>query len=233
MAVALSTGSTTESRMNVKKTNKIWTIASALALTVAATSAQAAFVFTDSAAPIGSASIAVPSINNFRSQLSANGVSSFYLGRALTVTGAQAGDVIEIDFFASEAGYRNQMYWGSTLVIDNQGNQSWSERDRGTVAAGNGVQNFSFCSVGIAPCVSNLTNDTSRLGSSQSIGMWLTNGGNTAWLLWDDSGANSDDNHDDLVVRLTYRSVPEPGTLALLGLGLVGIALFRRRKLVA
>jgi hypothetical protein len=217
----------------VKKTNKIWTIASALALTFAATSAQAAFVFTDTVTPIGSTAVAVPSINNFQSQLAANGVPSFYLGRSLSVAGAQAGDVIEIDFFAAEAGYRNQLYWGSTLVVDNQGNQSWSERDRGSFAASNGVQNFRLCSVNVAACLYNSSNDSSRLGSSQSIGMWLTNGGNTAWLLWDDSGANSDDNHDDLIVRLTYRSVPEPGTLALLGLGLVGIALFRRRKLAA
>jgi hypothetical protein len=226
-------GSTTHCRTNVKKTNKLWTIGSAFALSLAACSAHAAFVFTDTVTPIGSAAIAVPSINNFRSQLNANGVSSFYLGRSLSVSGAQAGDVIEIDFFAAEAGYRNQLYWGSSLVIDNQGNQSWSERDRGTYAAGNGVQNFRLCSVNVTACLYNSSNDSTRIGSSQSIGMWLTNGGNTAWLLWDDSGANSDDNHDDLIVRLTYRSVPEPGALALLGLGLVGIALFRRRKLVA
>jgi hypothetical protein len=233
MAVALSMGSNHLSRTNVKKTNKIWTIASALALTVAASSAQAAFVFTDTATPRNSAPIDVPSINNFEAQLAANGVSDFYLGRSLRVTGAQLGDVIEIDFFAADAGYRNQLWWGSTLAVDNQGNQGWSERDRGSYAASNGVLNFSFCSVNVTACLSNTANDGSRPGSSQSIGMWLTDNGNTAWLLWDDSGANSDDNHDDLIVRLTYRSVPEPGTLALLGLGLIGIALFRRRKFVA
>jgi hypothetical protein len=213
----------------VRTTRKL-ALATALTALFAASAAQAAFIFVDTVTPVGSSANAVPAINNFQSQLAASGVPSFYLGRSLSVTGARTGDFIEIDFMAAEAGYRNQLIWGSTTVINNLGNQSWSERDRGNVAAVNGVQNFRFCSVDVNACMTNAGNDATRLGSYQSIGMYLTNGGNTAWLLWDDSGANMDDNHDDLIVRLTYHSVPEPGTLTLLGLGLVGVALIRRRK---
>ncbi len=212
------------------RTTKKLALATALTALFAASASQAAFILVDTATPVGSPSNAVPGINNFQSNLSASGVGSFYLGRSLSVTGARAGDFIEIDFMAAEAGYRNQFIWGSTMIIDNQGNLGWSERDRGTVAAANGVQGFRFCSVDVSACLTNAANDTTLLGSYQSIGMYLTNGGNTAWLLWDDSGANMDDNHDDLIVRLTYHSVPEPGTLTLLGLGLVGVALIRRRK---
>jgi len=214
----------------VRTTRKL-ALATALTALFAASASQAAFIFVDTSAPIGSASTPVPAINNFQSQLSSNGVSSFFLGRSLSVAGAQFGDYIEIDFMAAEAGYRNQLIWGSTTVVNNLGNQSWSARDRGNVTAVNGVQNFRFCSVNPSHCLTNAANDTTVIGSFQSIGMYLTNGGNTAWLLWDDSGANMDDNHDDLIVRLTYHSVPEPGTLTLLGLGLVGVALIRRRKI--
>lgn len=55
---------------------------------------------------------------------------------------------------------------------------------------------------------------------------------NTYLLLWDDSGAREDDDHDDLGVRIVFepKSVPEPDTLGLMLAGLIGAAGFARRR---
>ena len=195
-------------------------------------SAQAGFVWIDSANPMLPAT-GVPTNNDFRAQLSGAGVSQMWLGRSLAVNGAGAGDWISVDLFAAEAGYRNQFLADGSLLIDNQGNRSWSARPKGNFGASNGALNFRFCAVTINACLGNAANDWTIPVSFQSIGMAITNP-NTAWLLWDDSGAKVDDDYDDLIVRLTYhvapRPVPEPATFTLFGLGIAGLLLVRRRK---
>lgn len=60
-------------------------------------------------------------------------------------------------------------------------------------------------------------------------------GTSTLWMaFWDDSGAKSDDNHDDMIIGMRFRpivSVPEPATLAVFTLGLLGAAFALRRRL--
>ncbi|MBT1450668.1 hypothetical protein KJ365_07210 [Glaciecola sp. XM2] len=71
------------------------------------------------------------------------------------------------------------------------------------------------------------------IGSEQSFATILNSTFNNvsydAILLWDDSGANQDDNHDDMIVGVTISRVSAPSTLILFSF-LAVVGLLRARK---
>lgn len=204
----------------------------AAALLVASTGAQASFITVDLVRPSES-SIAVVGNNNFLGQLAAQGVTTYLLGSSL---GVSADGHVDFYYYGKEAGYRN-VFSADGLSYDTGVTPTFQNYFSAPISIGSvqvtagSILDFGFCGYNgnsLVGCLSNAQNDSMGINSFQSIALNVTD--SVAWILWDDSGAGPDDNHDDMLIRAVFRprAVSEPGTLALVGLGLLGLGFARR-----
>ncbi|HEY5806880.1 MAG TPA: PEP-CTERM sorting domain-containing protein [Povalibacter sp.] len=212
--------------------NQVRKLVAAAVLLGSAAAAHAAFIPLDSG--VASDTVDIKSTNDFKSTFASLGVYEYTLGASL---GTDAAGTVTYYYYGKEARYQNDFaagdLWHSSGSTPQMQNGFGDPFEIGTLDVTGGLLDFGFCAFSATSdvgCVTNAQNDGLGIGSWQSIAYSIV--GDTAWLFWDDSGAGPDDDHDDMLIKAVFKptSVPEPGTLALFGVGLLGLVAGARRK---
>jgi hypothetical protein len=208
---------------------KIRSMVAGAVLLGAVSVAQAGFVPLDLAGPAMDSSVLVSGRDNsFVFVYAGLRVETFTLSAAL---GTDTDGTVTYYFFAKDSDHSNVFSAGGsefeTGYVPEYQDVIVAPTLIGAVdVSGPGILDFGFCAFSSPGagrgCVSNEQNDALGLSSDQSIAFAIMD--NVAWIFWDDAGGGGDDDYDDMLIKAVFtpRAVPEPATLGLLGLGLLG-----------
>ncbi len=155
---------------------------------------------------------------------------------------------IEVSYLGSEAGFKNEFWWGGNLFATTPGIAGTGVWDPlGIVTdtflnVASGALPFLFRSPFPGDAVNDGSNPDPTIGQPGpnyfvSFANENASGGQELILWFDDNGAGKDDNHDDMAIRLKIVNggrfvtpIPVPAALPLLLTGLFGLGLLRSRR---
>ena len=197
-------------------------LAGAAALAFGSTQASASAIITFGATN------PVPGNNDFQGDLAGLGLTLFTTdGATITLT---ENSVLTFEFFGSESGFNDTIQAGAINFTEMTNFTPWGAQLLGadSFLAGSLAGLINFSSAGGADATVGDDGFGIFLGANAVSGLST----NVFWLGYDDQITNVDDNHDDMIIRVTVSpAVPEPATWAmmLLGFGAAGFVLRRRR----
>ncbi|MFV0359643.1 VPLPA-CTERM sorting domain-containing protein [Tropicimonas sp.] len=171
------------------------------------------------------------------------GTTGYFGAEIVDLVGLAGNERYRFELFAHEAAFDNALTFGSTVafrnsdsvgavVIPQNGPPANVASSLSAPLASYDSTTLAFSMIGDLGAAANGSNPDASGGGAVGPNFYAvaTDGG--IWLFLDDAGAFSDDNHDDMVVRISVATVPLPAGAWLLGtalLGMGGVSL-RRRK---
>jgi len=212
-------------------------VAATIALTTLGTAGSAATVdldFTTSEALTATTPIG----QDFVPQLAAAGVTNLFSGPLSLIGGPS---IVEFTLVGAESGFSNALKYNGDVVvaeaINNASGAATGDFLTGQQDGGLGQNSFvtKFDGGDLAELLSFqiLASMTTFDAQTDNFGIFadasMVDNLSVFFLALDDTGANDDDNHDDIIVRVELSAVPVPASGLLLLGALGGLAGMRRR----